>query len=118
MANEPVSALIDSTPVTVCHSRRIRSHRVFEGVAKRGLSSVGWFFGINLHTMIVDHGELLARKLTVGNVYDRAPVLELAKDLIGKLIGDKVYIYKTLFADLIERGIQFITKHKKMIKSA
>jgi hypothetical protein len=36
-------SLIDSTPIAVCHNRRIASHRVFAGSAARGKSSVGWF---------------------------------------------------------------------------
>ena len=42
-------SFIDSTPITVCHNRRIHSHDVFEGIAQRGKSSVGWFFGFKLH---------------------------------------------------------------------
>src|SRR4051794_41721128 len=36
---------IDSTPLPVCHPRRINRHRVFAGLVERGKTSVGWFFG-------------------------------------------------------------------------
>jgi hypothetical protein len=36
-------AFIDSTTLAVCHNRRIDQHRVFEGVAQRGRTSVDWF---------------------------------------------------------------------------
>ena len=36
-------AFIDSTALAVCHNRRIMQHRVFDGVAQRGHTSVGWF---------------------------------------------------------------------------
>lgn len=110
-------SFIDSTPIVVCHNRRIRSHRVFEGVAKRGHSSVDWFFGFKLHTVINDQGELLACKVTLGNVDDRTPVPELVKDLFGKLFGDKGYISKALFAELFAHDIQLVTKLKKNMRN-
>jgi hypothetical protein len=51
---------IDSTPLKVCHNRRIYQHRVFKGYAERGKSSTGWFYGFKLHLIINDRGELCA----------------------------------------------------------
>lgn len=110
-------SFIDSTPIAVCHNRRIASHHVFEGIAQRGKSSVGWFFGFKLHLVVNDMGELLACTLTLGNVDDRTPVPQLTKGLFGKLFGDKGYISKALFAELFERGIQLITKLKSNMKN-
>ena len=62
-------------------------------------------------------GELLACRLTSGNVDDRKPVPELVKGIFGKLFGDKGYIAKALFAELFECGIQLITKLKKKMKN-
>lgn len=42
-------SFIDSTILTVCHVRRISSHKVFRKMAKRGKTSTGWFFGFKLH---------------------------------------------------------------------
>src|SRR5437588_205863 len=55
---------IDSLPVRVCHNRRIYSHRVLAGLAQRGKSSRGWFYGFKLHLVINDQAELLAFCLT------------------------------------------------------
>jgi len=82
-------SFIDSTSLKVCHNRRIHSHKVFEGCARRGKTSVDWFYGFKLHLVINDCGELLSLRLTPGNVDDRRPVPELVKDLFGKLFGDK-----------------------------
>jgi transposase len=82
------TSFIDSTILTVCHVRRISSHRVFRRMAKRGKTSTGWFFGFKLHLVINERGEILAFKLTSGNVDDRKPVLDLTKDLWGKCVGD------------------------------
>jgi hypothetical protein len=61
-------AFIDSTPLVVCHNRRIASHKVFAGWAARGKTSMGWFYGFKLHLIVNNEGELLAFGLTPGNV--------------------------------------------------
>jgi len=110
-------SFIDSTPIRVCHNRRIQSHHVFEGIAQRGKSSMGWFFGFKLHLVVNDMGELLASTLTPANVDDRTPVPQLTKDLFGKLFGDKGYISKALFAELFDRDLQLITKLRSNMKN-
>lgn len=112
-------SFVDSTPLKVCHPRRIHSHRVFEGIAQRGKSSVGWFYGFKLHIIINDKGELLSFNLTPGNVDDRNRDLmdKLTKGLFGKLFGDKGYICQDLFEILLQRGVELITKVKKNMKN-
>jgi hypothetical protein len=72
------AAFIDSTRLEVCAPHRIHSHRVFRGVAQRGETSTGWFFGFKPHLIVNDRGELLAVKFTAGNVDDRKPVADMA----------------------------------------
>lgn len=103
--------------LTVCHARRIHSHRVFKQLAKRGKTSTGWFYGFKLHLIINDKGEILSYMLTPGNVDDREPVPWLCKDILGKLFGDKGYISGELFMKLYERGIEIVTKIKKNMKN-
>ena len=74
-------SFIDSTPLSVCHNKRIFSHKVFDGIAQRGKNSTGWFAGFKLHLLINDKGELLAFTLTPGNVDDRAPVEKMSENL-------------------------------------
>ena len=81
-------AFIDATALVVCHNRRIQSYNVFKQVARRGKTSMGWFDGFKLHLVVNDRGELLACRITTGNVDDRQPVPSLTKGLTGKLIGD------------------------------
>jgi hypothetical protein len=90
-------SFIDSMPIAVCHNRRIHSHRVFSHVAERGKTTMGWFYGFKAHLIVNDQGELLAFRLTSGNVDDREPVPEMVKDIFGKLFGDKGYISQKLF---------------------
>lgn len=108
---------VDSTLIKSCHIKREKQHKVFKGIAKKGKSSIGWFFGFKLHLVINDKGELMAFKLTAGNVDDRKPVIDLMRNLIGKLFGDKGYISQTLSEHLIEQGIQLITRLKKGMKN-
>lgn len=109
-------AFIDSIPVAVCHKARSTTHRVFRGAAAWGKSSVDWYFGFKLHLIINDCGDLLALKLTPGNVDDRTPVQELAAGLFGKLFGDKGYISQALFEQLWEQGVHLITRLKRNMK--
>jgi hypothetical protein len=104
-------SFIDSTPLAVCHNLRITQHKVFAGLAQRGKSSTGWFFGFKLHVVFNDRGELLNLALTSGNVDDRKPVPKLVKELFGKLFGDNGDVSQPLFELLLETfNIQLITK--------
>lgn len=115
----PVTGIsfIDATSLSVCHNRRIKRHRVFEGLAARGKTSMGWFFGFKLHLVINEHGELLAFYLSPGNLDDRKPVPKLAKRLFGKLFGDKGYISQSLFDELLEQDVTLITNVRKNMKN-
>lgn len=111
-------SFIDSTPLAVCHNRRIAQHKVFAGLADRGKSSMGWFFGFKLHMIVNDRGELLSLMLTPGNVDDRKPVPDLVEELFGKLFADKGYISQPLFELLLETfNIQLITKLRSNMKN-
>ncbi len=82
-------SFVDSTPVAVCHNRRISQHQVFAGLAARGKTSTGWFFGFKLHLVVNDRGELLAVALTSGRVADVKVLPKLVKRFFGKRCADK-----------------------------
>src|SRR4051794_7285805 len=94
---------IDSTALPVCDNHRINRHKVFADLAQRGKTSMGWFFGFKLHLVFNTDNEIVALKLTPGNVHDTTPVPALTRDLIGKLFGDKGYIGQKLAEDLLRR---------------
>ena len=110
-------SFVDSTKLAVCHNRRIRGHRVFHGLAARGKTSVGWFFGFKLHLVFNDRGELLTFTLTPGNIDDRVPVPAFAEQLAGKLFGDKGYLSQPL-AKALKRlfGVELITPRRRNMK--
>lgn len=110
-------SFVDSTPLKVCHNRRINRHKVFAGLAERGKTSMGWFFGFKLHLVVNDQGEILAFQLTPGNVDDRKPVPKMTEKLFGKLFGDRGYISQALFQQLYEEGLMLITSLRKNMKN-
>lgn len=95
----------------------MKRNKVFDGVAEVGKSTIGWFFGFKLHIVVNEVGGLLSVRFTKGNVDDRSPVLEMVKDLFGKLFGDKGYISQKLTAELMDEGIHLITGIKKNMKN-
>jgi Transposase DDE domain len=108
---------LDSLPIRVCHHRRIGSHSVFAGLAQRGKSSRGWFYGFKLHLVIHDRGEVLGLTLTPGQVDDRRPVAKLVRQLWGKRFGDRGYMGQELFEQLWTEGVPLITKLKRNRKN-
>jgi hypothetical protein len=112
-------SFMDSTTLDVCHNRRIHSHKVFKGIAARGKSSAGWFYGFKLHLIINDQGEILSVCLTAGNVDDRdwKTISKLTREIYGKLFADKGYLSHALFEKLFQQDIMLITKIKKNMKN-
>jgi hypothetical protein len=111
-------SFIDSTSLAVCHPARIQQHHVFRVDARRGKTSVGWFYGFKLHLVVNDRGELLAFCLTPGNTDDRKPVPRLVRRLFGKLFGDKGYISAPLAERLfLGQGLRLITKLRKNMRN-
>lgn len=111
-------SFIDSTALRVCHNARIHGHKVMRGLAARGKTSTGWFYGFKLHLVVNDRGELIDLRFTPGNVDDRKVVDRLTAGLFGKLVGDKGYIDKSLFERLFRRGVQLITRIRSNMKNA
>ena len=108
---------IVSTKLQICHNKRTGSNRVFKGLAKLGKSSYGWFMGFKLHIIINSIGEIMAVKITKGNVDDRLPADQLADGLVGKIFGDKGYIDNKLWNKLWKKGLQMIHGIKKNMKN-
>lgn len=111
-------SFVDSTSLDVCLNQRIHSHKVFAGLAERGKTSTGWFFGFKLHLVVNDQGEILQFCITPGNVDDRKPVPRLSKKLFGKLFGDKGYLSQQLAQELYRMfNLQLITKLRSNMKN-
>jgi len=107
---------LDSTCLPVCHLKRSTRHKTFDEIAQYGRTSVSWFFGLKLHIVINDRGELMAFKITRGNKNDAKACESMLQFLKGLAFGDKGYISKQLFARLLEKGLKLITRTRKNMK--
>ncbi len=90
---------IDSTLIKVCHIKREKQHKVFDGLAKKSKSTTGWLCGFKL--VINGKGEIMAFKLTEAITSDKGPVEDLTQDLIGKFIGGIKAISKSTVRSII-----------------
>ena len=113
-------SFIDSTPIRVCHIKREKSHKVFKGLAAKGKSTIGWFFGFKLHLVVNDKGEIIKFLITRANVDDREPLNDsrFHEKLFGKLFADKGYLSQSLFEKLFVDNIHLITKIRKNMKNS
>lgn len=109
---------IDSKKLVVSHNRRIKNHKVHKGIAKRGKSSTGWFYGFKLHLIINHLGEIVLFQLSPGNIADNNHKLlqSIADKLQCFLFGDKGYLSK-IAASLKLKGLFLITKLRKNMKN-
>jgi hypothetical protein len=108
---------IDSTVLTSCHVKRASSHKTFRSSARWGKTTTGWFFGFKLHLVINQQAEIVAFRLTAGNIDDRTPVPEMVRPMRGKLFGDRGYISEKLRSKLLKNGTLLITKLKRNMKN-
>lgn len=109
---------VDSKKLPVCDNRRIHSHKVFKDIAQRGKTSTGWFFGLKIHLVINNLGEIMNFSITAANVMDNTKgVLDkIFKFIQGKCFGDKGYISKH-FEQFYQKGLQLITRTRKNMKN-
>lgn len=111
-------SFVDSTPLRVCHNKRIFNHKVFDGIATRGKSTMGYFYGFKLHIIVNDLGGIIDFQITQANVDDRKPLKDnLLAKIWGKLYGDKGYVSKELCHKLFDQGIHFVTGVRKNMKN-
>jgi hypothetical protein len=110
-------SFIDSAKLAVCNNRRIYSHKVFEGLAQRGKTSMGWFFGFKLHLVTDEYGNIIDFTITSGNVHDANETIvdSIMKKIQGILVGDKGYI--GLFEHLFNKDIKLIHRLRSNMKN-
>jgi hypothetical protein len=110
-------SIIDSTTLEVCDIRRSSSHKMFKGIAQKGKTSTGWFYGFKLHCVINSTGEVVSFFITPGNVADNNPSLldKITKNIFGKMAGDRGYI--GAFKQMHDKGIELIHGIRKNMKN-
>lgn len=110
-------SFVDSTSIKACHNKRISRNKVFKGLAKRGKTTSGWFYGFKLHLIINDKGEILAFRVTPGNASDISVLKKLSKGIFGMLFGDKGYISTEITKELLKNKLKLITSIRSNMKS-
>ncbi len=98
LGNCTVISYVDSTPIRVCKNKRIPRHKVFDGIAQRGKSTMGYFYGFKLHFIINEKGEILNFIIIPGNTDNREPLKnqKFIDKIKGKLYADKGYFSQKL----------------------
>ena len=104
---------MDSTSLAVCQSKRIRRNKGFKGIARLDKTTKGWFFGLKLHLIVDEKGNLMRAKLSPGHGDDRQGVDPMTQGFTGWLFGDKGYLSKKLFLRLYRREVKLVTDIKK-----
>ena len=107
----------DSAKLAVCHDRRIHRHKAFDGLAARGKTGMGWFYGLKLHAVINHKGQIVGLRITPGNAADSTALDEMTRRLAGKLYADEGYIGQALFKALRQRGLHLITGIRRNMKN-
>jgi hypothetical protein len=84
---------MDSTKLNVCFITRAHCHKVFRGWATKGKTSTGWFFGLKLHLIINNYGELVRFYLSGGNKADNDALIlfKMTQHLFGTFYADAGY---------------------------
>ncbi|MGL6177036.1 MAG: IS982 family transposase, partial [Vibrionaceae bacterium] len=108
---------IDSISIKVCHNLRINRHQTFAKSARRGKSTMGWFYGFKLHSIVNHQGGIVEARLTPANVHDTKPVNKMVHGGMDKLYGDKGYISQALNNELLEQGVTLVTNVRKNMKA-
>ena len=77
---------------------------------------MGCFFGLKLHLVINNEGQLIAFKITKGNVNDVKAAYPLLSKLKRLAFVDKGYIGKKLSEKLMESALKLITRKRKHMR--
>ncbi|MEM1312239.1 MAG: IS982 family transposase [Patescibacteria group bacterium] len=71
----------DSTKIEVCKIYREYRHRTMKLLATKSKSTTGWFYGMRLHVLCDQYGNLMQIKFTTATVGER----KVLDDFLGKL---------------------------------
>lgn len=109
-AGQETIRLLDATKLPVCTNIRIGTHRVAKGLAQRGKTSQGWFYGFKLHLAVTPRGQLRSVWFTPGNVHDRQALDRLTLGFQGMAVGDAGYLVKeSIHQRLHGQGVWLLT---------
>jgi hypothetical protein len=119
LGGEPTGiCFADPTKPAACHNRRIHRHKLFDGLAARGETSMGWFYGLKPHFVINHTGQVVALRITPDNTADSTGLDKVTSHLAGKPCADKGSVGRELFAKLWRRGLHLITSIRRNVRNS
>jgi hypothetical protein len=109
----------DSKKLPVCNNLRIRSNKVFKGVASRSKSSTGWFYGLKLFLVINVCGEVMKCLITTAGIADNnfSMMKKMFKNLKGYAFADKGFLSQTAFEYFYQAGLKIVTTIRSNMKN-
>ncbi len=103
---------LDSTP-----NRYIASHKVTKGIASRGKSTKGWFYGFKLQGVCTKDGTLVKLCFRPGKEHDSQAFDDSTKGLFGTFVTDAGYLLKDKeLMKMYESGRKPCTAARKNMK--
>ena len=107
---------IDSTSLQICKNYNIYRNKTGRGLASRGRSTKGWFFGFKLHGVCNEEGYLEDIMFSPGSPNDKNFLEPMSKRIKGTLICDAGYLVnEEVFARVFKSmGRLFIATRKNM----
>lgn len=109
----------DSKKLPVCDNRRIYQNKVFKGIADRGKSSTGWFYGFKVFLVVNQYGQIMKAMFSKGSKADNNLewMLELFQSFKGLMFTDKGFISAKGFEILYNKGLKLITGVRSNMKN-
>jgi hypothetical protein len=114
---KPILFAGDSTPLPVCHNKRIYRHKVAKKYATRSKTTKGWFYGFKLHGIVDINGNFLNISISSGNIDDRIPLEDLFLGLQGIGLFDAGYVMsQTIIDDFVNKKIFIFSSTRNNMK--
>jgi hypothetical protein len=108
---------VDSTNLPVCKIWREHNHKVMKQLATKSKTTTGWFYGLKLHILCDEYGNLLKIAFTTGNADDRVILNKFLEKIKNKfVIGDAGYVSKQCQEKARESGNILLTAIRKNMK--
>lgn len=113
--------IMDSFPLTLCHSVRNYRARIFEGLADIGYNASKhlWFYGFKVHMLVTLSGYILNYVVTSASVHDIRAVDDLLQGCQQSVIlADLGYLSQELKDSLKRRGYHLWTPLRQNMEGA
>lgn len=113
-----VLTFVDSTSIPVCKIWRASSHKVMKHLANKSKTTIGWYYGIKLHVICDEVGNLISIAFTTSTIDDRKPLMTFLNKIKDKIVGcDGGYCGKEVINKARETGNIVLAAIRKNMKT-